>query len=435
MNWSLSTQDNRRFLLCIVPVFLFILMVISGCGGQPPQPTPTQPTPTQCTVPNVKGSPVAAAQTALAIAGFKKVTTVYTEPDPPDITINEGDIHRQSHVPGNLGCEENIEMRVKPGTGIIPTTPTITPTFTPTITPTMAPTITPTPRTNALYPVTLDEWRDEVAQLSMTFTREGNHYWRYVPSGTYTIGGWLDDDDQENDKQADITLPDYWVAKYPITVQQYRQFIDAGGYANQDYWTPSGWEWKVAMKRVQPLYWGDERFMDDNQAVVSIYWYEAVAYANWLQSELRDTLPEGTCLRLPTEAEWEVTCAYGADGQRYSYPWGNDEPTSNLADYGRSIETDNPIPVGRHPDGAAPSGVQDIVGGVWDHLSTRYSAYPEASDVVVDDFTSETWGPSTRGAAWYSSSRYVRCGSRDDDPTDNAPFFYESIRLVISDCK
>jgi formylglycine-generating enzyme required for sulfatase activity len=283
--------------------------------------------------------------------------------------------------------------------------------------------------------VTLDEWRDELAQLSTTFTREGNHYWRYVPGGTYTIGGWLDDDDEENDGQADIALPDYWVAKYPITVQQYRQFIDAGGYANQQYWTPSGWDWKVNKNRTQPLYWGNDRFMADNQPVVSIYWYEAVAYANWLQSELGDTLPEGTCLRLPTEAEWEVTCAYGADGQRYSYPWGNDEPTSSLADYGRSIETDNPLPVGMHPDGAAPSGVQDIVGGVWDLLSTGFDVYPEASDVVVDDFTSETWNPSTRGAAWYSGSRHVRCGSRDDDPTDNAPLFYEGIRVVISDCE
>jgi formylglycine-generating enzyme required for sulfatase activity len=413
--------------LYIVSVFLLILSGISGCGSQTPQ-TP-QPTLTPCTVPNVKDTPVAAAQTALATAGFN-VTTVYTDPDPPDITIIDGDVHWQSHTAGNLGCEEHIKIRVKP----IPPTATITPTAT------ALPTITPTPRTNALYPVTLDEWRDEVAQLSMTFTREGNHYWRYVPGGTYTIGGWLDDDDQENDEQADIALPDYWVAKYPITVQQYRQFIDAGGYANQDYWTPSGWEWKVAWSRLQPLYWGDERFMADNQAVVSIYWYEAVTYANWLQSELRDTLPEGTCLRLPTEAEWEVTCAYGADGQRYTYPWGNNEPSSSLADYGRSIETDNPIPVGMHPDGAAPSGVQDIVGGVWEYLSTGYSAYPEASDVVVDDFTSETWNPSTRGAAWYSSSRYVRCGSRDNDPTDdstndNDAFFYESIRLVISDCE
>ncbi len=313
-------------------------------------------------------------------------------------------------------------------------TATMPPPATATMTPTATATPTPTPRINALYPVTLDEWRDEMAQLSTTFTREGDHYWRFVPGGTYTIGGWLDDDDEENDGQADITLPDYWVAKHPITVQQYRQFIDAGGYTNQQYWTPTGWQYAIG-GRANPEYWGNERFMADNQAVVGIYWYDAVAYANWLQSELGDTLPEGTCLRIPTEAEWEVMCAYGADGQRYSYPWGNDEPTSSLADYGRSIETDNPMPVGRHPAGAAPSGVQDIVGGGWENLSTGYSVYPEASDVVVDDFTRETWDSSARGPAWYSDSRYVRCGSRDDDPIDNAGFFYEGIRVVISDCE
>ena len=112
--------------------------------------------------------------------------------------------------------------------------PTATPTKTPqiavvdTATPTETPTpVPPTPTliaewTNPLFPVTIEEWRNETQNRSTEFTREGDHYWRYGPGGTYTIGGWTDDKWENNDPQADVTLEAYWIARYPVTVQQYR---------------------------------------------------------------------------------------------------------------------------------------------------------------------------------------------------------------------
>ncbi|NJN68519.1 MAG: hypothetical protein HC884_18315 [Chloroflexaceae bacterium] len=56
------------------------------------------------------------------------------------------------------------------------------------------------------FPITTEDWRSELERLGTELTRTGDHYWRYVPGGTYTIGGWTDDENNDNDEQADLML-------------------------------------------------------------------------------------------------------------------------------------------------------------------------------------------------------------------------------------
>jgi formylglycine-generating enzyme required for sulfatase activity len=299
---------------------------------------------------------------------------------------------------------------------------------------------TPTP-IPVKYPITLDEWRSETSTLSQDFTREGEHYWRYVPGGTYTIGGWTDDDDDNNDAQADVALPDYWIGKYPVTVQQYRQFIEVGGYANESYWTPNGWAWKTAYRdgrgRTQPYYWDNATYNSDNQPVVGVTWYEATAYANWLNEQLGETLPDGYRVQLPIEAAWEVACAYDANGQRHTYPWGEEAPTRDLADFndgGDLGDLDGAAVVGGRPDGAAACGAQDMVGTVWEVMSNSHGGYAAGSGDGVADFRPDKGDVPYRGGSWWSKLGMFRCAVRGRLAPDYFSLDGESkgFRVVLS---
>jgi formylglycine-generating enzyme required for sulfatase activity len=89
--------------------------------------------------------------------------------------------------------------------------------------------------------------------------------------------------------------------------------------------------------------------------VVGVSWYDAMAYAAWLEGSL------------PSEAQWEFA-ARGPAGR--TYPWGNDRPTRARANYdhegsgaGRELAT---APVGSFPEGATPERIHDLAGNVWE---------------------------------------------------------------------
>ncbi len=144
-----------------------------------------------------------------------------------------------------------------------------------------------------------------------------------------------------------ITLPRYYIARYPVTVAQFRTFADDSGYHP---------EHEESLRGLA------------NHPVVNLTWYEALKYCEWLTECLRvwDGTPEplATLLRqegwqvtLPSEAEWEKA-ARGTDGR--IYPWGN-EPDPNGANYA-DTDINTTSAVGCFPSGASPYGVEDVGG-------------------------------------------------------------------------
>lgn len=131
-----------------------------------------------------------------------------------------------------------------------------------------------------------------------------------------------------------VTLRPFAIDRYPVTNEQFRQFIQATGYRTEAEvygWSFVFWahippsrraeliEDTVAAApwwcRVSGVRWdtpegpGSDISTRANHPVVQVSWNDAAAYAQW------------SARRLPTEAEWEYA-ARGGLVQKL-YPWGN----------------------------------------------------------------------------------------------------------------
>ena len=256
-------------------------------------------------------------------------------------------------------------------------------------------------------PVTPEEWRDELARRNERFgAPEG--YWCYVKGRTYTIGGW-----EPGEPSARIELKPFWIARVPITVAQYAPFV-AEGYRDSAHrwWTSNGWSKLEQSRRTQPsFYWGEKSFNASNQPAMDITWYEATAYTLWLRELLADLLPTDYVLRLPTEAEWEAAAAFNERGVRHRYPWGEQEPTSELAVFD-GLLSDGPPIVGSCPAGAAACGALDMAGTIWECVASLWDAYPSWSGHVVQDVVDDTRDIVWRGGSFWMGKAFARCDAR-----------------------
>jgi len=101
-----------------------------------------------------------------------------------------------------------------------------------------------------------------------------------------------------------VFLQPYRLANRPVTNDEFREFIRAGGYGEPMLWLSDGWAWAQREGWRRPLYWSDSleqeftlaglQEIDPHAPVCHISYYEADALARWAG------------LRLPTEFEWEA---------------------------------------------------------------------------------------------------------------------------------
>ncbi len=251
-----------------------------------------------------------------------------------------------------------------------------------------------------------------------------------IKSGPLVMGSSEEDSEAEPDELGNPPKMSvdyrYWVARYPITVAQFAAFVRTGGYDCADWWTEFGLDWCRRKKRREPDSWSEQSAFD-NRPVVGVSWFEAMAYARWLDVHLRRRsghVPADYLMRLPTEAEWEMAARGGA-GRIYA--WG-DEWEDSRANTSDSIG--RPVSVGMFPDGGAPHGVQDLSGNVWEWCLTGYRPYPYKSDDGRNN--PESSGARVlRGGSWLQDYRSARCACRlvsyPDQPHRDAGF-----RLVLS---
>jgi hypothetical protein len=109
-------------------------------------------------------------------------------------------------------------------------------------------------------------------------------------------------------------LTGWSLGKYPVTVEEYRAFIEDGGYAQPRWWDAVGWQQRNKEGWDVPGSW-DQQLVTPNRPVVEVSWFEAGAFCAWLGAQWQRPV------QLPDEAQWQRT-AQGEDGRKY--PWGGE---------------------------------------------------------------------------------------------------------------
>jgi gamma-glutamyl hercynylcysteine S-oxide synthase len=173
-----------------------------------------------------------------------------------------------------------------------------------------------------------------------------------------------------------VQIDSFLIDKYPVTNEQYYEFINSSGYKPSDT-TRYLRHWQSGMYKQG----------QDKYPVVYVSFEDIMAYAKWAEK------------RLPTEAEWQLA-AQGSDNRKW--PWGQEfHGTYCNNAFGR------PTPVDAFPKGQSPYGVSDLVGNVWQMTNDLY-------------FNGTNYFTIIRGGSYYkpeSSWWYIQGGPQSLDKT------------------
>jgi 5-histidylcysteine sulfoxide synthase/putative 4-mercaptohistidine N1-methyltranferase len=196
-------------------------------------------------------------------------------------------------------------------------------------------------------------------------------------------------------------------SKYLVSNQEFLEFVEAGGYSEDAYWSEEGLGWRAFVKASHPTFWvwHNQWFLRLMTEEVEMRWdwpaevnyHEAKAFCEW------KALDSGRPVRLPTEDEWHRLAEVAQVTEV-----GAEPAAANLhLDHGASS-----CPVTRFRHGQW----FDVVGNVWQWTETPM--YPFAGFEVhplYDDFTTPTFDNRhnlIKGGSWISCGNEARLSAR-----------------------
>ncbi len=260
-----------------------------------------------------------------------------------------------------------------------------------------------------------------------------------VPTGSFPMGrATIGSDQCPSDilcypgelPEHDVTVSEFELAVFEVTVGRFRRFVDAYDGAPPDpgagahpLLEGSGWrpEWNVSLpgskaKLLDGLHcdpkletWTDAPAGRENAPMNCVSWVVAFAFCAWDEA------------RLPTEAEWEYAAAGGAENRLY--PWGEAIPT--LVDAGADAEPTPPSDVGAVPGTRGRYGHQDLGRGLFEFTLDFYDRrFYESGGQGCRDCANLVPAESRvkRGGDWRSQPGNVRAAARyAEDPNVSIP--------------
>jgi len=191
-----------------------------------------------------------------------------------------------------------------------------------------------------------------------------------------------------------VEVPAFFIDRYEIRNAQFKEFVDAGAYAEASHWRDlpfdGGREWRTAVAgfvdltgRPGPSTWRAGTYPDGkaDHPVTGVSWYEAAAYCRFRGKEL------------PTAYHW-----YRAAGSIVEF-W---ESVSSAIVHGSNFGGQELAPVGRFGS-LGPHGTYDMAGNAREWLWTQGSL-----------------GRWVAGGA-YDEPRYLYLQAEEAPPSDRSP--------------
>jgi formylglycine-generating enzyme required for sulfatase activity/predicted Ser/Thr protein kinase len=233
----------------------------------------------------------------------------------------------------------------------------------------------------------------------------------FVPGGNYRLVAWSRPTDRR------VIIGDFFIDKYEATNQEFKEFINAGGYVKREFWkhpfVNNGRDvpWDEATKMFVdrtglpgPRGWSNQSVPDGraDHPVTDVTWYEAAAYAQFRGKQL------------PTVYQWEKAARNGVVGAAgvTIMPWGVFYPGDMLAQ--RANFGEGTLPVTSSEFGMSTFGAFNMAGNVaeWT-LNDSSEGYLATGGAWADPtYTFAQYGGRP---AFYSSSklgfRLVRPGA------------------------
>lgn len=227
----------------------------------------------------------------------------------------------------------------------------------------------------------------------------------WIPAGEFLRGSEAGVGGADEWPRRSIHLDGYWIAKYPVTLGQFKTYIEATGQEMPD------------------MPWGQGQMLDpeasEDAYPALMSWYEAEEYTKWAGA------------RLPTEAQWEKA-ARGTDGR--AYPWGDVWNPEHAVGLERTQYEFKPgmYPVGSSPKGVSPYGVEDMAGNVWEWVADwyghgYYETSPDANPTGADSGRMKV----LRGGGSNWDERYHRSAKRFINPPQVRDWVKTGFRYVI----
>ncbi len=282
-----------------------------------------------------------------------------------------------------------------------------------------------------------------------------------IPADPFRMGHKSESDNAA--RSVSIKGP-FYIARTLTTVAQYQCFVDAGGYEmDKAIWDAQGIRWRSgtftskveeevyknwlarrpAALRLQPWEWSAQ-LAHPNRAVTGVCWFEARAYARWLDTQISHVNPpewaalreNGYAVRLPTEDQWERAARASSltATHAHRWPWGDDEAQAkSLANVSQNIgHVTSP---GVFPPNAI--GLSDMAGNAWQWMDNLYSNAGDFTRVehgrtlITDKDDKKCERPALRGGSWIGIPEGASCSYRGRDLPGNSGNNM-GVRVVLS---